>query len=176
MAIYGSTAGVKGLLESQGTNEWSEPELARITSLLATVSALIESDTGATFGEAQAETLAVETVGAGPLLYLPKGLRSLTSVTQSPEWENGAWTGGTLLTSSEYRLASQTVDGLYRTVLRVGGGWWAGTVWLPLAGPAGDKILPYTTQTGIVLLWVAAIITLYTGYDYFRAGLKHVIE
>ena len=45
-----------------------------------------------------------------------------------------------------------------------------------LAGPAGDKILPYTTQTGIVLLWVAAIITLYTGYDYFRAGLKHVIE
>jgi cardiolipin synthase len=45
-----------------------------------------------------------------------------------------------------------------------------------LAGPAGDKILPYTTQIGIVLLWVAAIITLYTGYDYFRAGLKHVME
>lgn len=45
-----------------------------------------------------------------------------------------------------------------------------------LAGPAGDKILPYTTETGIVLLWVAAIITLYTGYDYFRAGLKHVMD
>lgn len=45
-----------------------------------------------------------------------------------------------------------------------------------LAGPAGDKILPYTTETGIFLLWVSAIITLYTGYDYFRAGLKHVIE
>lgn len=45
-----------------------------------------------------------------------------------------------------------------------------------LAGPAGDKILPHTTETGIVLLWVAAIITLYTGYDYFRAGLKHAIE
>ena len=45
-----------------------------------------------------------------------------------------------------------------------------------LAGPAGDKILPYTTQIGITLLWIAAIITLYTGYDYFRAGLKHVIE
>jgi cardiolipin synthase len=27
-----------------------------------------------------------------------------------------------------------------------------------------------------VLLWIAAIITLYTGYDYFRAGLKHVID
>lgn len=44
-----------------------------------------------------------------------------------------------------------------------------------LAGPAGDKVLPYTTQTGIVLLWISAIVTLYTGYDYFRAGLKHVI-
>ena len=45
-----------------------------------------------------------------------------------------------------------------------------------LAGPAGDKVLPYTTQTGIVLLWVAALITLYTGYDYFRAGIKHVMD
>ncbi|MGB3502156.1 MAG: CDP-diacylglycerol--glycerol-3-phosphate 3-phosphatidyltransferase [Mesorhizobium sp.] len=45
-----------------------------------------------------------------------------------------------------------------------------------LAGPAGDKILPYTTQIGVVLLWIAAIITLYTGYDYFRAGLKHVVD
>jgi cardiolipin synthase len=45
-----------------------------------------------------------------------------------------------------------------------------------LAGPAGDKILPYTTQTGIGLLWVAALLTIYTGYDYFRAGLKHVMD
>ncbi len=45
-----------------------------------------------------------------------------------------------------------------------------------LAGPAGDKIFPLTTQTGLVLLWIAAIVTLYTGYDYFRAGLKHIID
>lgn len=45
-----------------------------------------------------------------------------------------------------------------------------------LAGPAGDKILPYTTEIGIMLLWIAAVITLITGYDYFRVGLKHVIE
>ena len=45
-----------------------------------------------------------------------------------------------------------------------------------LAGPAGDKILPYTTEIGIALLWVSAIVTLYTGYDYFRAGLKHMVE
>lgn len=45
-----------------------------------------------------------------------------------------------------------------------------------LAGPAGDKIFPYTTQTGLTLLWIAAIVTLYTGYDYFRAGLKHIVD
>ena len=45
-----------------------------------------------------------------------------------------------------------------------------------LAGPAGDKVLPYTTEIGIALLWIAALITMYTGYDYFRAGLKHMVE
>jgi cardiolipin synthase (CMP-forming) len=45
-----------------------------------------------------------------------------------------------------------------------------------LAGPAGDKVLPYTTEIGLGLLWVAAILTFYTGYDYFRAGLKHLVD
>lgn len=45
-----------------------------------------------------------------------------------------------------------------------------------LAGPAGDKILPYTTELGIGLLWVAALLTMYTGYDYFKAGLKHMVD
>lgn len=45
-----------------------------------------------------------------------------------------------------------------------------------LAGSAGDKIFPYTSETGIVLLWLAAVITLYTGYDYFRAGGRHMLD
>ena len=45
-----------------------------------------------------------------------------------------------------------------------------------IAGPTGDKIIPYTTQTGIFFLWIAAALTLYTGYDYFRAGLRHVVD
>jgi len=45
-----------------------------------------------------------------------------------------------------------------------------------LAGPALDKLLPYSTQAGIALLWVSAIVTLYTGYDYFRAGVKHIVD
>jgi cardiolipin synthase len=43
-----------------------------------------------------------------------------------------------------------------------------------LAGPAGDKLVAGVTTFGIGLLWAAAILTLYTGYDYFRAGLKHL--
>lgn len=45
-----------------------------------------------------------------------------------------------------------------------------------LAGPAGDKVLPYTTEIGIGLLWLSALLTLYTGWDYFKAGLKHVMD
>ena len=45
-----------------------------------------------------------------------------------------------------------------------------------LAGPAGDRLLPWTTDFGLVLLWISAVLTLYTGYDYFRAGLRHVID
>ncbi|WP_455466619.1 CDP-diacylglycerol--glycerol-3-phosphate 3-phosphatidyltransferase [Bartonella sp. B39] len=46
---------------------------------------------------------------------------------------------------------------------------------LLLAGPAGNKIIPYTTEFGIIMLWISALLTLWTGWDYFRAGLKHVI-
>ncbi|WP_373505574.1 CDP-diacylglycerol--glycerol-3-phosphate 3-phosphatidyltransferase [Aestuariivirga sp.] len=45
-----------------------------------------------------------------------------------------------------------------------------------IAGPAGDTIIPHTTTVGIGLLWVAAALTLYTGYDYFRAGIRHVVD
>jgi cardiolipin synthase len=45
-----------------------------------------------------------------------------------------------------------------------------------LAGPAGDKVVPYITEMGIALLWVAAILTFYTGYDYFKAGVKHLVD
>jgi cardiolipin synthase len=45
-----------------------------------------------------------------------------------------------------------------------------------LLGPAGDEIVPYWSQVGIALLWISAIVTLYTGYDYFRAGAKHIMD
>ncbi|MBG1230959.1 CDP-diacylglycerol--glycerol-3-phosphate 3-phosphatidyltransferase [Aestuariivirga litoralis] len=45
-----------------------------------------------------------------------------------------------------------------------------------IAGPAGDVLIPGFTKAGIVMLWIAAALTLYTGYDYFRAGLRHVVD
>src|SRR6187455_2484837 len=45
-----------------------------------------------------------------------------------------------------------------------------------IAGEAGDLILPWTSQIGITLLWISAIVTLYTGWDYFRAGAHHLIK
>lgn len=53
-----------------------------------------------------------------------------------------------------------------------------------LAGDAGDDWaastaylgFPVVTFAGLTLLWVSALLTLYTGYDYFRAGLHHLID
>jgi cardiolipin synthase len=45
-----------------------------------------------------------------------------------------------------------------------------------LLGEAGDVIFPFTTLIGLVLLWLSALVTLYTGWDYLRAGLHHLIE
>jgi cardiolipin synthase len=45
-----------------------------------------------------------------------------------------------------------------------------------IAGEAGNAVLPMTTQIGIFLLWTAAIVTLYTGFDYFRAASRHLVE
>jgi|ERR1043166_1554656 CDP-diacylglycerol---glycerol-3-phosphate 3-phosphatidyltransferase len=45
-----------------------------------------------------------------------------------------------------------------------------------LAGEAGDRILPVVTLTGLTLLWMSALLTLYTGYDYLRVGVRHLIE
>ena len=43
-----------------------------------------------------------------------------------------------------------------------------------IAGAAGDAIVPLVTWTGIMLLWLSALLTLYTGWDYLQAGLHHL--
>ena len=42
-----------------------------------------------------------------------------------------------------------------------------------IAGPAGEVVLPGTVIIGGVLLWIAAILTLYTAADYLIAGWPH---
>ena len=53
-----------------------------------------------------------------------------------------------------------------------------------IAGEAGDRVLstiakiniPVVTEIGILLLWLSAILTLYTGWDYMRAGLQYMVD
>ncbi len=42
-----------------------------------------------------------------------------------------------------------------------------------LIGEAAPPWLP-AEIVGLICLWIATIVTLYTGYDYLRAGLKHI--
>ena len=49
-----------------------------------------------------------------------------------------------------------------------------------LTGESGNKIInfqDYNAQTiGIILLWLSAALTLFTGYDYMRKGIDHAIS
>jgi cardiolipin synthase len=43
-----------------------------------------------------------------------------------------------------------------------------------IVGPAGETVLPGTERIGVILLWIAAMLTLYTGWDYMKASYTHV--
>ena len=45
-----------------------------------------------------------------------------------------------------------------------------------IAGPAGELALPGSITIGVTLLWIAAVLTLYTGWDYFKASYEHVAD
>ena len=51
---------------------------------------------------------------------------------------------------------------------------------LLLSGDTGNKIInfqDYNAQTiGIILLWLSAVLTLFTGYEYMRKGIDHAIS
>ena len=62
--------------------------------------------------------------------------------------------------------------------------WQLVAVGFLIAGEAGDQVirslfkteLPVVTDIGLALLWLSALVTLYTGWDYMRAGVTHLIE
>ena len=49
-----------------------------------------------------------------------------------------------------------------------------------LTGDIGNKIVNFqdynALTVGIILLWLSAFLTLYTGYDYLRKGIDHAIN
>ena len=49
-----------------------------------------------------------------------------------------------------------------------------------LTGETGNRLInfqDYNAQTiGIIILWLSAFLTLYTGYDYLRKGIDHAIS
>jgi cardiolipin synthase (CMP-forming) len=45
-----------------------------------------------------------------------------------------------------------------------------------IAGPAGEVILPGTVTIGLALLWLAAALTIYTGWDYLKLSIDHAMN
>lgn len=45
-----------------------------------------------------------------------------------------------------------------------------------IAGPAGEAVLPGTLTIGLGLLWIAAGLTIVTGWDYMKSGVRHILD
>lgn len=45
-----------------------------------------------------------------------------------------------------------------------------------IAGPAGETVLPGTIMIGLVLLWIAAALTIYTGWDYLKLSIATAVD
>lgn len=154
MPDYGSVADVKELLSATDSTTFGTAETARITDLLPVVSRLIEDDTGAVFGVSTTETIVVEPdVENGPVLFLPKPIRSVTSITEHPDWVSGAWTGGTVLTTNDYRLAGPRGSGAYGQIVHMTGAW-AGTY--VITGVWEDKVAAVPAEITYAANFIAA--------------------
>jgi len=89
-------------------------------------------------------------------------LRVSVPVTRLAKWKTTAQ-----LVAVGFLLAGEAGDAVVKALLVAVGFH---------ASEAGDAVVPVITSIGLTLLWVSAIVTLYTGYDYFRAGLRHVMD
>jgi len=45
-----------------------------------------------------------------------------------------------------------------------------------VAGPAGDQVIRGVTTIGFAMLWIAALLTIWTGYDYLKSAVRTAIE
>lgn len=128
MPDLGSTEGVQILLQATEGDDWPPDALVRMDVARRLASSTIEEMTGATFYLNPADVVptvkTVEGVPVGGTFYLPMGLYSVSGIVENPlTWNGSAWSNGTTLTASQYRLAGLSRSGVYRTILGVDHVW-----------------------------------------------------
>ena len=89
-----------------------------------------------------------------------------------------------------HSLPGNPVSGLMNTSPSCGSASWSRlakwkTTWQLAAVGFRSRAMPATvlkhdmlliTNIGLALLWLSALVTLYTGWDYMRAGVRHMID
>lgn len=136
MGLYGSVDGAKVLLKAAPSTTFSADVDARLAALRAVVSSYIEQETGRSFGDGPATDSAVvveapvsyiyeQPVNASSVLFLPKAIRTITSVSFEPEWDGAAWIDGEIVPDTEY-VPVLAADGTYGGLQSVSGDAWGG--------------------------------------------------
>ncbi len=145
MALYGSIAATKQLLKADVGSVFNADQDARLVALQTAVSLLIEHETGRTFGTgATTESVVVTAPGVSPVLVLPKGLRTITTITREGSWTGTAYTGGTSVLGTIYRKTAIARTGEALSLTTIDGSYWVGiyTIVGTWEDTDGDALVP----------------------------------
>lgn len=158
MPDLGSTAGVRTYLQATEGDAFQPADLARMDASLRMVSSVLEEKTGAAFyldpADVEPTVKVVEGVPVGTTLYLPLGLSSVAGIVANPlTWNGTAWSNGTTLTASQYRLAGLSRSGVYRTLLGVDYAWGGRYV---ITGVWEDQVAGVPDDLNDLANWLAA--------------------
>lgn len=121
MVAYGDTTTIAQMLEPDTPSGFSASLTARIDAQREVVSRLIDEKTGRSFGSVgTSETRTIRPGGSSDVLILPAPARSISAITVDCTDEGGVISGGTALTTAQWRVALTDSDG---TITALSGTW-----------------------------------------------------
>lgn len=141
MTLYGDMDHIHQLLRPKDGAAIGGDHQARLDAIQVAVSSYIDKQTGRSFGDGPASgpatassivVVAPEALiygqrrGASARLWLPKAIRTISSVAFDPVWSGTAWSGGTVVPTTEYVPDEMTTDGNALALVSVSGDVWFG--------------------------------------------------
>lgn len=117
---YATEATVLAMLKIAST---STAEIARVVELENGLAAAFDGKLGRSFGGSATATTRTFTAAPSPVLVIGGGARTVTGVETGGTWDGTDWMNATALGADEWRVWSQTPNGVIYAIELLAGDW-----------------------------------------------------